>query len=242
MNDPGPRPTNERILKAAAELLAEGGLEAVSTRAVSARAGVQAPTLYRLFGDKQGMLDALASYGFARFLVEKSAHHPIPDDVTSDGGDPLDVLRRGWDLHVDFGLAEPALYVLMYGAASYLGQRPPAAKEAYERLSVAIQKVAASGVLRVPVDVAAKMIHSAVIGVTLNLITAPDGPQVSHLVREAVLAAITASVGDRPGGRSADALATRALALDAILADQADIFSEAETALLRQWLRRLADG
>ncbi len=44
----------DRILQAAARLLAEGGREAVSTRAVSSAAGVQAPTIYRQFGDMQG--------------------------------------------------------------------------------------------------------------------------------------------------------------------------------------------
>jgi AcrR family transcriptional regulator len=36
------------------------GRRAVTTRAVAAGAGVQAPTIYRLFGDKDGLLDALA--------------------------------------------------------------------------------------------------------------------------------------------------------------------------------------
>src|SRR4051794_36006940 len=52
----------DRILQAAARLLAEGGREAVSTRAVSRAAGVQAPTIYRQFGDMQGLLDAVASH------------------------------------------------------------------------------------------------------------------------------------------------------------------------------------
>ena len=59
----GPR---ERILAATAKLLAEGGREAASTRAVGAAAGVQAPTIYRLFGDKQGLLDAVAARGLRR--------------------------------------------------------------------------------------------------------------------------------------------------------------------------------
>ncbi|NED93539.1 helix-turn-helix transcriptional regulator, partial [Streptomyces sp. SID11233] len=42
----------ERIVAAATELLEESGREAVTTRAVAARAGVQAPAIYRLFGDK----------------------------------------------------------------------------------------------------------------------------------------------------------------------------------------------
>src|ERR1039457_6104597 len=100
--------TRERIVAAAAAgLLTEGGREAVSTRAVSAAAGVQAPAIYRLFGDKQGLLDAVATHGFAAYLNDKT------DVKASD--DPVEDLRAGWDLHIGFGLANPALYSLMYG-------------------------------------------------------------------------------------------------------------------------------
>jgi AcrR family transcriptional regulator len=57
-----------RILAAAAALIADGGRDALTTRAVSAAAGVQAPTIYRLFGDKSGLLDAVAELGFAAYL------------------------------------------------------------------------------------------------------------------------------------------------------------------------------
>ena len=103
----GARNTRERIVEAAAALLTEGGREAVSTRAVSAAAGVQAPTIYRIFGDKHGLLDAVAEHGFATYLVSKTSSPP--------GGDPVQDLRRGWDLHVGFGLAHPAFYTLIYG-------------------------------------------------------------------------------------------------------------------------------
>jgi AcrR family transcriptional regulator len=43
----------EKVLEAAARLLSSGGVDAVSTRAVAAAAGVQPPTIYRQFGDKQ---------------------------------------------------------------------------------------------------------------------------------------------------------------------------------------------
>lgn len=79
----------------------------MSTRAVSVAAGVQAPTLYRLFGNKQGLLDAVAAHGLTTYVKSKSARKPSVDAV--------DDLRAGWDLHVGFGLANPALYSLMYG-------------------------------------------------------------------------------------------------------------------------------
>src|SRR5215217_8644607 len=94
----------DRILQAAANLLAEGGREAVSTRAVAAAAGVQAPTIYRQFGDMRGLLDEVASYGFSKYLRDKTMRERAED--------PVDDLRLGWDLHVGYGLANPAFYTL----------------------------------------------------------------------------------------------------------------------------------
>ena len=56
----------ERMVRAAADLLQSGGIDAVSTRAVAAAAGVQPPAIYRQFGDKDGLLDAVARFVIAR--------------------------------------------------------------------------------------------------------------------------------------------------------------------------------
>jgi AcrR family transcriptional regulator len=224
-----------RILRAALELLTEGGTEAVSTRAVSARAGVQQPALYRLFGDKRGLLEALASFGFERYLAQKHTAHATT-------GSPLEDLRAGWDAHVAFGVEHPGLYQLMYGTVQ-AGQRSAAAKEAYEGLLAVMQKIAAFGALRVPPDVAAQMIQSAAIGVTLRLIASRDDPpsdELSPAIRDAVLAAVLADSADGDRTAESDTLAARALSLDSCLGDQHGDLTPTETALLREWLRRLA--
>ena len=51
--DPDTPDARSRLLEAAARLVVEGGIAALTTRAVAAAASVQAPTLYRLFGDKR---------------------------------------------------------------------------------------------------------------------------------------------------------------------------------------------
>ena len=85
----------ERILAAALNLLSSGGRDAVTTRAVAEAAGVQPPVIYRHFEDKEGMLDALAEHGFARYLAQKCVR---PRQL-----EPLDSLRVGWDEHIAFG-------------------------------------------------------------------------------------------------------------------------------------------
>src|SRR5690242_14236128 len=128
----------ERIVEAATALLADGGPDAVSTRAVATAAGVQPPTIYRLFGDKQGLLDAVVAHGFAAYLATKTAREPLAD--------PVDELRAGWDEHVGLGLANPALYRLMYSQP----RSGPAVTAAYGILAQRIHRIAEAGRLRVP--------------------------------------------------------------------------------------------
>ncbi|MFJ5925146.1 TetR/AcrR family transcriptional regulator [Kitasatospora sp. NPDC092948] len=230
MNADAVSDARERILAAAAELLAQGGSEAMSTRAVGAAAGVQAPTLYRLFGDKQGLIDAVVDYGYRRYLAEKTSRAPGPD--------PVDDLRRGWDLHVEFGLTHPSFYTLMYSAARP-GEAVEAAEQAGRILTAMLERTAREGRLRLPVALAAQMIRAAALGVTLTLIAEPPATRdltLSGCLRETVLAAIT---GTAP---APEALTPAALAisLDAALPERPDGFTAAETALLREWLNRLA--
>lgn len=56
-----------RILDACADLLDEAGYEALSTRAVALRAGVPIGSVYRFFGNKRAMADALAERNLDRF-------------------------------------------------------------------------------------------------------------------------------------------------------------------------------
>ncbi|MFI8231809.1 TetR family transcriptional regulator [Streptomyces sp. NPDC085900] len=56
-----------RILDACADLLDEVGYDALSTRAVALRAGVPIGSVYRFFGNKRQMADALAQRNLERF-------------------------------------------------------------------------------------------------------------------------------------------------------------------------------
>ncbi|MEU0841368.1 TetR/AcrR family transcriptional regulator [Streptomyces sp. NPDC005962] len=223
----------ERIVAAAARLLAEGGADAVSTRAVSAAAGVQPPTIYRLFGDKQGLLDAVVAHGFASYLADKTAAAPTDD--------PVEDLRAGWDLHVGLGLANPALYLLMYGQQPP-GASSPAALAAFDVLAGHIRRIAEAGRLRVPEDRAAALVHAAGSGTTLALIATPGerrDPELSHAAREAVLAAITADAPSTPEPEPGAGAAAAAVTLRAVL-PRTDALTASESALLREWLDRIA--
>ena len=224
----------ERMVRAAAELLASGGREAVSTRAVSAAAKVQTPAIYRQFGDMRGLLDAAASHCFAGYLATKRSRRRAED--------PVDDLRQGWDLHVEFGLTTPGVYALLYGDPGF-GPEPAAVQEGHAILRGLVQRIAEAGRLRVTVERAMQMMHSACKGVTLTLIGTPEEERdkgLSHATREAILSVIADS--SPAVDESNDELpARRAIAMKAVLGSARGL-TPAELSLLSEWLDRLANS
>jgi AcrR family transcriptional regulator len=228
-----PDTNRERIVQAAAALLAEGGRNAVSTRSVSAAAGVQAPTIYRLFGDMQGLLDAVTQFAFARYIKQKISREKRDD--------PVDELRDGWDLHIEYGVGHPAFYVLMYGQPQP-GIEPESTKVATNLLREVIVRIAEAGKLKVSVERAVQMVLSASSGVTLRMIgTAEDKRDWSLPVqtREAIIAAIIANEDE---ASPESPLPARANALQAALKGGTSPLTTAETSLLNEWLERIADA
>lgn len=221
----------QRIIEAAADLLAREGRDAVTTRAVAVAAGVQPPAIYRMFGDKGGLLDAVAEYGFARFLATKHVD-PDPPDLIED-------LRGGWDLAVEFGLANPALFTLMYSEPT----RPTAAafRAGLEILMGRIRRLAAGGWLRVDEELAAMLIHATARGAVLTWLSLPEDrrdPALLTTLRESMVAAVT---NQEPAVQDAGP-AGAARALRAAMPDQT-VLSGAEQHLLTEWLDRIAsDG
>ncbi|GAB3647385.1 TetR/AcrR family transcriptional regulator [Glycomyces tarimensis] len=221
----------QRIIDAASELLHHQGVDAVTTRAVSAAAGVQPPTIYRLFTDMRGLLDAVASKGFDEYLAQK-----LGMALTDD---PVEDLRRGWDLHVEFGLERPAHYLLMFG------HRTPArpsegAERADQRLRTLVERVAEAGRLTVGVDTGAAMVGAAGRGVTLSLIATAEADRdldIARRLRESTIGAVTGA----PSGEARE-FPRRAAGLKAVLGEADGLISPGERALLSELLDRLANA
>ncbi|MEU7633811.1 TetR/AcrR family transcriptional regulator [Nocardia sp. NPDC049220] len=231
------------IEEAALRLLDEGGPQAVTSRAVSAAAGVQAMSIYRLFGDMDELIARAAAKGFAEYVAAKANRE--------QGADPVGDLRVGWDLHVGFGLSHPYVYAQIYGRHAP-GQPNPAAEEAAVVLRGLLQRVAEAGRLTRDVESAAVLIHSAGCGVTLTLMSVPPDRRdmsISDLCRETILAAVTVptagALEDGAGqvsSRSAEA-ARHAVSLAAVLSGGGDWqppLTEAESGMLSEWLDRLS--
>ncbi len=218
--------TRLRILEAALSLTRAKGPEAATTRAVAMAACVQVPTIYRLFGDKQGMLDAVAEHGMAIYVAAKA------ERIAS--ADPVEEMRHGWDSHVAFGLANPGLFAIMSSHP-----HSPAATEGLHILQQRIRAVAAAGRLRTSEERAVAMMHACCTGLVLTLVAdgQTEADDLSRATREAVLAAITIGAADA----AATTRQTAAATLRTTLKQPAGL-SRGELALLDELLERLARG
>lgn len=227
----------EKILEAAAELLAGASAADVSTRAVCEKAGVGAPMLYRLFGDKAGLLAAVVDRGFEQYLASKRAARP--------SADPVEDLKSGWDNHMRFALEHPSHYRLMYSPE--LTVPPAAAQEAHDLLHGILERCAAQGRLTVPPALATRMIMSANVGAALSMLTRPEqyaDPRFSQRLRDAVLDSVTRPAdADAETARKDGSVPVAAATLAARLrADLPPTLTRAEAALLQQWLEELSES
>jgi AcrR family transcriptional regulator len=226
----------ERMIRAAADLLRAGGIDAVSTRGVAAAAGVQPPTIYRQFGDKDGLLDAVADFLLQPYIAKKRS-------LIEASKDPIHDLHALWDLHVEFGLNEPHCYVLTYGQGRP-GRIPPAGKETIALLGDVIARIGAEGRLAMSVERATAYFRSTGTGFILTQLSLPPDardPQLSAIIYTDTVSAIT----NNADGTTAVApdLPGRAVSLREALRDRKGLpLTGAERTLLAEWLNRLADG
>ena len=103
----------EEALRAALDVIAESGTAAVSLRELARRVGVTHGAAAHHFGDKTGLLTALASEGFRRLA---------------------DALQAAWDEHGDFGqvgvayvrfaVEQPAYFDVMFRPELYRADDP----------------------------------------------------------------------------------------------------------------------
>jgi AcrR family transcriptional regulator len=221
--------TRAGIVEVAAQLLREQGAAAVTTRAVAQAAGMQAPTIYRFFEDKDALLDTVAEHVFATYVAGKA--------LVEDSGDPVADLRAGWDVHIGFGLANAALFGLLTDPSR--GARSPAAAAGLEVLRARVHRVAVTGRLRVTEQRAVELIHAAGTGAVLTLLSIPPEDRdldLADAMYEAVMRSILTDGPPLP----ADSTTAVAVALRAV-APKLPRLTDAERALLAEWLDRAGD-
>jgi AcrR family transcriptional regulator len=219
--------TRQRILDAALGFITEHPAGDMPLRAVCQAAGTQLPTLYRYFGSKSGLLLELENIGFTK-LVALTESFPSHDDFFDD-------VRDYWDHHVEFGMENPGLYILMYGQLEPSSIRHDSRIpeiHAAERCADAERQ----GLLSVSADRAAAHIMCNCIGATLRFICygAVDRT-LSDDICEATLAAISSA----PPTKSTSPVSTAAGELLRALSHDGTELAPPELELLRHWLRTM---
>lgn len=206
-----------------------GGITALTTRAVASAASIQAPTLYRLFGDKRGLLNAVAEHGQAAFIADKVAMPPHSD--------PVQNLANAWDSYVAFGLANPAAFAIMNEVGAPASESP-AMLAGIAILRERVERIARAARLRMPVERAVALIHAAGVGTVTTLLAIPEedrDPQLSFVMRDSVIGSI---ITNSPGHDHAN-LASLAVGLRAHL-DSTRMLTPGECLLLGELLDRLS--
>ena len=106
--DPGDRPNvRTRAVEAAAEIIREGGIAALTLEAVAERAKCSLPALHSQLGGRQGLLMAL----FERYSPLPEVEHVLAADPET----LLDGIRAIYGAIYDAAIAEPALVRAMIG-------------------------------------------------------------------------------------------------------------------------------
>ena len=125
----------EALLTAARAELVEHGRAAISLRAVARRAGLSHASPKYHFGDRSGLLTAIATEGFHALARRLSEVHE------SDAQQQLAILGRAY---IDFGLSHPALFELMFAPTELHADDPEliaAQQQAIGSLTTAVSQL-----------------------------------------------------------------------------------------------------
>jgi AcrR family transcriptional regulator len=223
----------KEMLRVAVELLQASPEYDISTRAVCEAVGVGAPVLYRLFGDKNGLLSAVVDCVFQRFLGSKRAQE-LSEDPVAD-------LYSAWDTYISFALKNQAVYRVAYAPA--LGTVPAGVTEAHKLLRERLVRCAEIGRLNTTLDEAAQLMMAACTGVALSLIAQPEifsSLTLSYRLRDGVLHGILTGSATPDGDDHT--LKSVALQMAAMIQKTPTPLTDPEVLVMLQWLGALASS
>ncbi len=140
-----PTDVRRRLVEVAADLLSEEGPAALSARRLARETETSTMAVYTHFGGMPALVRAVVAEGFAR-LYERVAEVEPSDD-------PLADLVAAGAAYRAYALAEPHLYLVMFGSAS-LGEYRLTQDElevglaAFGQLGALVERVMDAGVIR----------------------------------------------------------------------------------------------
>lgn len=166
--------TATRLLDVAEHLLATGGEEAVTVRAVAEGADTSTRAVYALFGSKEGLVAALANRGYRLLTEQVDALQPTGDPAT-------DLIEAGMKGFRDFALSRPHLFHLTFDQVSAgMVEHPasgPAAMTSYLALLRWIKPLQTSSELDISDAEVAFAFHSLCVGLANSELARRPPPQ-----------------------------------------------------------------
>jgi AcrR family transcriptional regulator len=132
-----------RLCTVAARRFAAHGYDGVSMRGLAEELGCSAMTPYRYFRDKDDVLAAVRAAAFDRFAAS------LESAVARAGGDARGAGRAVGEAYIDFALAEPDAYRLMFDLTQANPDRYPelvrASGRARRTMTAHLETLAAAG-------------------------------------------------------------------------------------------------
>ena len=170
------------------QLEAVGSPDRVTVAAIVEEAGCTPPSLYHYWPKRELLLQEASARGWAQFSDTQ-------DDAVADHHDPVERLRLRGQAYLNFALAKPALFRVLFLEAPSVGPTPAHAEsgKALQDLIIDVTEAMASGLLR-PADAltTALALWAAMHGVAALWSATPNLPTdlahtVGDLAQDAVL-------------------------------------------------------
>ena len=179
------------LVRAALELLEEGGATELSLRAAARRAGVAASAPYRHYADRDALLSAVAAVGYRELAESLATAHPSPSTP--------DDLAAVAVAYVRFALARPALFRVMFGEpCDRDSAERVAATEAIAAYVAAIARRAFPGADPIPLATAVwALVHGLAFLHLDGKLDTSDPDAVADRVRASVYAVLSAPAAMR---------------------------------------------
>lgn len=133
------------LIKVSKHLVERKGVEAFSLREAARKVGVSANAAYNFFKDRDDLLGAVATDGFAELAVLRE------EARAKVGSDPWTRLSAGGKEYVRFAEERPRLFDLMFGplgigSERYKAQAPaPSDRKPYQQLTEVLDKLVLDG-------------------------------------------------------------------------------------------------
>lgn len=180
------------------QLVATRSPDRVTIATIVTEAGCTPPSLYHYWSTRDLLLREASAYGWAQFRVSQT-------DAVADDLAPVERLRLRGRAYLDFALAQPALFRVLFlePPAAGPGEPPPETGSALRDLVADVTAAMASGQLRTadPLTTALAL-WAAMHGVAALWAATPNLPaDLAHSVGNLAQDALLAGLGPKPGLR-----------------------------------------